>query len=103
MARRTSVPTDERARVVLEVLRGDATVAAAARDVGVSEATVRAWKRAFLVAGRSALLPSSGRPGGHEGAIAEVRRLQRALEDVHLLLDAWRAEVGALPPPPTSR
>jgi transposase-like protein len=39
-------------RVVLSVLRGEATATDAARRVGVSEQTVHNWKRLFLDSGR---------------------------------------------------
>ena len=42
-------------QVVLSVLRGEVSVAEAARRAGVAEQTVHNWKNAFLEAGRAGL------------------------------------------------
>ena len=52
---------EEKLRVVLSVLRGELSVAAAGGLAGVSEQTVHNWKKAFLEGGRDRLAPEHGR------------------------------------------
>ena len=49
MSRPPTTPVQEKARVVLSILAGEATVAEAARRAEVSESTVGNWKRQLLV------------------------------------------------------
>ena len=46
---------ERKLQVVLSVLRGELSVAEAARRAGVAEQTVHNWKNAFLDAGRAGL------------------------------------------------
>ena len=46
---------ERKLQVVLSVLRGEVSVAEAARRAGVAEQTVHNWKNAFLEAGRAGL------------------------------------------------
>lgn len=55
MARPSKKTPEEKMRVVLTVVRGEATAAEAGRKAGVSEQTVSNWKRAFLDSGRAGL------------------------------------------------
>ena len=52
MAKASKKSPEEKRRVVLRVLRGELSAAAAGRRAGVSEQTVHNWKRLFLDAGR---------------------------------------------------
>ena len=51
---------ERKLQVVLSVLRGEVSVAEAARRAGVAEQTVHNWKNAFLEAGRGASRGPSG-------------------------------------------
>ena len=53
---------ERKLQVVLSVLRGEVSVAEAARRAGVAEQTVHNWKNAFLEAGRAGLAGPSGAP-----------------------------------------
>ena len=55
MAKASKKSPEEKLRVVLSVLRGELSAAAAGRQAGVSEQTVHNWKRLFLDAGRDGL------------------------------------------------
>ncbi len=74
MAKPSKKTPEEKMRVVLAVLRGEASAAEAGRKAGVSEQTASNWKRAFLESGRAGL--DAGRPSrntrrrGRSGAIA---------------------------------
>ena len=58
MAKASKKSLEDKLRVVLSVLRGELSVAAAGRRAGVSEQTVHNWKKAFLEGGRSISPPS---------------------------------------------
>ena len=51
---------EDKVRIVVAVLRGEVSVAEAARRAGVAEQTVHNWKNAFLEAGRAGLAGPSG-------------------------------------------
>ena len=55
MAKASKKSPEEKLRVVLSVLRGELSAAAAGRRAGVSEQTVHNWKKAFLEGGRDRL------------------------------------------------
>ena len=61
MAKASKKSPEEKLRVVLSVLRGELSVAAAGRRAGVSEQTVHNWKKAFLEGGRDRLALGAGR------------------------------------------
>ena len=61
MAKASNKSPEEKLRVVLSVLRGELSAAAAGRRAGVSEQTVHNWKRLFLDAGRDGLAQGRGR------------------------------------------
>jgi transposase len=90
---------EEKTRIVLAVLRGEVTVAAAARREGVSETTIAKWRDRFLDGGQAAL-----QAGGRLGSSSRVQRLEAdveeltsALGEAHMELRLWR-KGGALYP-----
>ena len=89
--------------MVLSVLRGELSAAAAGRRVGVSEQTVHNWKRLLLDAGRDGLAQGRGRRSARESELeaeneAENEELKAALGEAHVQLRVWKK--GADPPPP---
>ncbi len=66
---------ERKLQVVLSVLRGEVSVAEAARRAGVAEQTVHNWKNAFLAAGREGLAGPSG--AGRHGSRNSRRRTKR--------------------------
>lgn len=81
MARTSGVSKEKRLATVMAVLKGELSVAEAARRVGVAEQTVHNWKRAFLEAGAAGLeqgktVTRSQREAALE---AEVEELKAAL------------------------
>jgi transposase len=105
MARPTVLPVEEKVRVVLAVLAGEMTVAAAARQAKVSEQSVGNWKRQFIETGRAGLAASSGRPTSREQQLeAEVADLTTALGEAAVELRVWKKSAeGRLGPSRTSR
>ena len=61
MPRPPSLPPAGKQRLVLSILAGEMTVAAAARQAKVSEQSVGNWKRQFLEAGAAGLAGGSGK------------------------------------------
>ncbi|MCP4329618.1 MAG: transposase [Alphaproteobacteria bacterium] len=90
---------EEKTRIVLAVLRGEVTVAAAARREGVSETTIAKWRDRFLDGGQAAI-QAGRRVGGssrEQQLEADVEELTSALGEAHMELRVWR-KGGALYP-----
>src|SRR3712207_2787752 len=75
-------------RIVLSVLRGESSIAEAARRNGVSETSIGKWKEQFLEAGKEGLEAKERRgPSGEEARLhAQVDELTRALGEAHVEL-----------------
>ncbi len=88
MAKASKKGPEEKLRVVLSVLRGELSAAAAGRRAGVSEQTVHDWKRLFLDAERDGLAQRRGCRWARESELeAENEELKAALGEAHVLLD----------------
>ena len=104
MAKASKKSPEEKLRVVLSVLRGELSVAAAGRRAGVSEQTVHNWKKAFLEGGRDRLVLGSRRRSARETELeAECEELKAALGEAHVQLRVWKKGAEYLPPSRTSR
>jgi transposase len=92
MARPSALPAEEKVRIVLAVLAGELSLAAAARQAKVSEQSVSNWKRQFLESGRAGLVAGgSGKPSTREQQLeAEVAELTQALGEAHVELRVWK-------------
>ena len=106
MSRPPSLPPAEKQRLVLSILAGEMTVAAAAaRQAKVSEQSVGNWKRQFLEAGAAGLAAGSGKPSTREQQLeAEVAELTTALGEAAVELRVWKKSAEhRLGPSKTSR
>ena len=104
MARASQKSPEEKLRVVLSVLRGELSAAAAGRRAGVSEQTVHNWKKAFLEGGRDRLALGARRRSARETELeAENEELKAALGEAHVQLRVWKKGAEYLPPSRTSR
>jgi transposase len=105
MPRPPSLPPAEKQRLVLSILAGEMTVAAAAQQAKVSEQSVVNWKRQFLEAGAAGLAAGSGKPSTREQQLeAEVAELTTALGEAAVELRAWKKSAEhRLGPSKTSR
>ena len=104
MAKASNKSPEEKLRVVLSVLRGELSAAAAGRRAGVSEQTVHNWKRLFLDAGRDGLAQGRGRRSARESELeAENEELKAALGEAHVQLRVWKKGAEHLPPLRSSR
>jgi transposase len=77
MARPPMFSVAEKQRIVLSVLRGEMTVAEAARRSKCSETSVAKWRDQFVQAGVAAL-----EAGAQRGPSTRERQLERELEEV---------------------
>lgn len=78
-------------RVVLAVLTRKLTVTQAAEQAGVSESTVKNWKRRFIQAGRNGLAAGSSRTATRiERLHEENLKLAKQLEEARVLLRVWQ-------------
>ncbi len=99
MAKTSNKSPEEKLRVVLSVLRGEVSAAAAGRRAGVSEQTVHNWKKLFLEAGREGLAQGRRRRSAREAELeAENEELKAALGEAHVQLRVWKKGAGNLPP-----
>ncbi len=105
MARPAVLPVEEKVRVVLAVLAGELTTAAAARQAKVSEQSISNWKRQFIETGRAGLAVGSGKPTSRELQLeAEVADLTTALGEAAVELRVWKKSAEhRLGPSKTSR
>ena len=104
MAKASKKSPEEKLRVVLSVLRGELSVAAAGRRAGVTEQTVHNWKKAFLEGGRDRLALGARRRSTRELELeAECEELKAALGESHVRLRVWQKGAEYLPPSRTSR
>ena len=91
MFRPPALPPAEKQRLVLSILAGETTVAAAARQAKVSEQSVGNWKRQFLESGRAGLVAGRSGPSTREAQLeAEVAELTQALGEAAVELRVWK-------------
>jgi transposase-like protein len=96
---------DEKARVVIAVLKAELTAVEAARLEGVSEQSIHNWKAVFLESGRAGLATHAKplRTSREAELAAKVDELTAALDDARVQLRAFERGVHSLPPSKTSR
>jgi len=75
--------------IVLAVLRGEVSVAEAARQHGANESLIHTWKANFLEGGRSRLA-GERQDHGHAALERENDRLKRIVAEKELELDISR-------------
>ncbi len=97
MVRRPSKSSEEKARIVMAVLREEITIVQAARREGVSQTSIAKWRDQFLEGGQAAIA-AGGRAGStsrEQRLEAEIEELTSALGEAHMELRLWR-KGGAL-------
>ena len=89
---------EDKARVVVSILRGEVTIAEASRREGVSQTTIAKWRDRFLDGGQAAVA-AGGRVGSsrEQRLTAQIEELTSALGEAHMELRLWR-KGGALYP-----
>lgn len=100
MSRLPAIPPFDKAKHVLSILAGSATVGEVARRAGVTPQAVRKWRTLFVEAGTQALAPDEQAAEADRRArelTQEVARLKMALGEAHMQLRTRR--IGAFQPP----
>lgn len=105
MARPPQKPVEDKTRIVVAVLRGELTIAEAARREGTSQTAIANWRDQFLAGGAQALSDGARHgPSGREQALtAEIEQLTAALGEAHMELRLWRKGGVLYPASTTSR
>jgi len=79
---RKKYSAEEKIRIVIEGLRGEATVAELCRKEGISQSLYYKWSKEFLEAGKSRLAGDTRR----EADDTEVKEMRSELEQLKLLV-----------------
>ncbi|MFF4505492.1 transposase [Streptomyces sp. NPDC001401] len=99
MSRPPVIPPDEKTKIVLALLSGQATVAEAAELANVSEQAIRNWKRQFIEGGARNMRGESvcGHVLKEVEMSQEIVDLKAAIADLYMQLKPHRARPRALP------
>ena len=83
---------EDKVQIVLAVLRGEISIAAAARREGTSAMSISKWRDLLLAGGQRALEAGArGGPSSRERQLAgEIEELNRALGEAHMELRLWK-------------
>ena len=91
MAKPPLKSVEEKARVVVAILRGEVTTAESARPEGASETTIAKWRYRFLEGGQAAVAAGGRVRSIREQRLeAEIDELTSALGEAHMELRLWR-------------
>ena len=86
-ATRRQYSAEEKIRIVLEGLRGEASIAELCRKEGIAQSMYYGWSKEFLEAGKRRLAGDTAREATSDevkGLRAEARQLKEALAEVTL-------------------
>ena len=87
---------EEKVTIVLEMIKGEESVAAICTRHGVSATQAYRWQEQFLSGGRAALADKRRR-GSHDPVADENRRLKELAGQQALLIEAQKKLVGISP------
>jgi transposase len=87
---------EEKATIVLEMIKGQESIAAICARHGVSATQAYHWQEQFLAGGRSALADKRTR-GGRDPVADENRRLKELAGQQALIIEAQKKLAGILP------
>ncbi|MBT2386693.1 transposase [Streptomyces sp. ISL-11] len=92
MPRPPAIPTEEKIKLVSELLSGQITICRAAQRAGVSEQAIRNWRKQFVDGGTRNLRgePACGHTVNEESLLAEIADLKAAIGELYLQLKAHR-------------
>lgn len=87
---------EEKVTIVLEMVKGEDSVAAICARHGVSATQAYRWQEQFLAGGRAALADKRGK-GGQDPVADENRRLKELAGQQALIIEAQKKLAGILP------
>jgi len=96
MGNRRAWSSEEKAAIVLEVLRGQESVSATCARHGVSAVQVYQWRDGFLEAGRKGLADKRTKKG-RDPVLEENRRLKELAGHQALVIDTQKKLAGLWP------
>ena len=104
MGRQPAKSVEDKTRIVLAVLRGEITIAAAARREAASEVSISKWRDQFLAGGQQALEAGArhGPSAREQQLAAEIEQLNTALGEAHMELRLWKKGGSLYGASPTS-
>ena len=88
--------TEEKTAIVLEMIKGNESMAAICTRHGVSASQVYRWQEQFLAGGRAALVDRRGKKG-RDPVEDENRRLKELVGQQALVIEAQKKLAGILP------
>jgi transposase len=104
MTRPPVMSAEKKTLIVVSILRGEVTMAEAARREGVSQTSIAKWRDRFLAGGQAALVAGShGSSSRETRLVAEVEELTSALGEAHMELRVWRKRGAFYPATQNSR
>lgn len=92
MGHQPTKSVEDKQRIVLAVLRGEISIAEAARRENTSAVSISKWRDQFLAGGHQAL-ETAGRSGPssrEQQLVAEIDELNAALGEAHMELRLWK-------------
>ena len=89
---------EEKATIVLEMIKGDEAIAAICARHGVSATQAYRWQEQFLAGGRAALADRRTR-GGRDPVADENRRLKELAGQQALIIETQKKLAGISPRP----
>lgn len=99
MNRPASIAVEKKFRIALSVVKGESTVVDVARREGVSEQTVRNWRRQFIEAGKAGLLAGQSKSSSREQQLEEqVAELTQALGEAAIEIRSWQKSLRTAGP-----
>lgn len=104
MTRPPVMSAERKTLIVVSILRGEVTIAEAARREGVSQTSIAKWRDRFLAGGQAALVAGDHGSSSRETRLtAEVEELTSALGEAHMELRVWRKKGAFYPATRNSR
>jgi transposase-like protein len=93
---RRILSNEEKAKIIMEVIKGKESAAAICARHGVSATQVYHWQEEFLAGGRAALVDKRTR-GGRDPVADENRRLKELASQQALIIEAQKKIAGISP------
>ncbi len=96
MTRPPVMSAEKKTLTVVSILRGEVTMAEAARREGVPQTSIAKWRDRFPAGGQAALAAGNRGSSSRETQLtAEVEELTSALGEAHMELRLWALRISA--------
>ncbi len=85
MGKQRKYTPETKVRIVLEILRGEKSVAQASREYRINDSLLHCWKDQFLAGGKQAF--ASGQPAEQKRSAEKVAELERQVGELTMQLE----------------